>query len=180
MLSFVRTVPLPAPDGWTHTLYACRPKRALTVTSPDTVTVFWGYRRDVPRYMPADTDPLSGLVARVTVVPLATVPEQLLPQSIPGPVTVPVPQPPLRMVSVSYSRVKVAVTFLLPLMVTVQPFPAVLSHPSQPVKDELVLGVAVRVTTVPPARLKEQVLPQSIPPPVTVPLPVPSRWTDSE
>jgi hypothetical protein len=125
--------------------------------------------------MPAETDPLSGVEPRVTVVPLVTVPEQVLPQSIPGPVTVPVPHPPLRMVSVLYTRAKLAVTFLLSFIVTVQLFPLVLSHPSQPVNDELVLGVAVRVTAVPPARLKEHVLPQSIPPPVTVPLPVPAR-----
>jgi len=58
-------------------------------------------------------------------------------------------------------------------MVTVQLFPSAPSHPDQLVNDELALEVAVRVTAVPPARLKEQVLPQSIPPPVTVPLPAP-------
>jgi hypothetical protein len=125
--------------------------------------------------MPADTDPPSGVEPRVTVVPLVTVPEQSLPQSIPGPVTVPLPHPPFWMVSAWYTRAKVAVTFRLWFMVTVQLFPLVLSHPDQLVNDELVLGVAVRVTAAPPARLKEQLLPQSTPPPVTVPLPVPAR-----
>jgi hypothetical protein len=124
--------------------------------------------------MPADTDTLSGVETRVTVVPLITVTEQLLPQLIPGPVTVPFPQPPFLMESVLYTRVKVAVTFLFWFMVTVQVFPLVLSHPDQLVNDELVLGVAVRVTAVPPARFKEQMLPQLIPPPATVPVPVPA------
>src|SRR5512139_1980813 len=43
--------------------------------------------------------------------------------------------------------------------------------------SELPSGVAVKVTS--PCKRSEQSLPQSIPAPVTVPLPVPAFWTDS-
>jgi hypothetical protein len=44
-------------------------------------------------------------------------------------------------------------------------------------KVDPLLAVAVRVTCVPLGKLLEQVLPQLIPPPVTVPLPVPDLFT---
>jgi hypothetical protein len=64
-------------------------------------------------------------------------------------------------------------------MLAVQVFPLVLSHPDQPANTEPVLGVAVRVTLVPSDTVEEQLLPQSIPSPVTVPLPSPDFWTES-
>ena len=46
-------------------------------------------------------------------------------------------------------RVKVAVTVLFWLMVTVQVLPLVLSQPDQLANEELLLAAAVRVTEVP-------------------------------
>src|SRR5688572_24124064 len=72
-------------------------------------------------------------------------------------------------------ELKVAVTALAVFIVTTQePVPAQADHP---VKVEPVAGVAVSVTEAPAAKLAEQVLPQLIPPPVTVPLPVPALLT---
>jgi len=77
--------------------------------------------------------------------------------------------------------VKVAVTVVAALRVTVQvPMPAQ-PPPLQPVKVEPAAGAAVRVTAVPLVKLAEQVAPQLIPTGelVTVPLPVPAGVTVS-
>ena len=76
------------------------------------------------------------------------------------------------------SKVKVAVTFLTEVMVTVQePVPE--HAPLQPVKLDPVAGRAVSVTIVPIVKSAMQVLPQSIPPTleVTAPAPVPALDT---
>ena len=52
-------------------------------------------------------------------------------------------------VRVNLCTVKVAVTDLAALMVTVQVAPETVSHPLQLVKSDPVAGVAVRVTTLP-------------------------------
>jgi len=116
---------------------------------------------------------------------------------------VPEPVPVLVAVSVKVWRVKVAVTLLFPVMVTVQVDPAaevgvmrdlpfvrlVLAfaddEPSQPVqlvKVEPVAGVGVRVTTVPESKSAVQVDPQSIPEGLlaTVPEPLPGLVTARE
>ena len=68
-------------------------------------------------------------------------------------VTVPLPVPPLLTVRVRGCRSKVAVTVVAALRVTVQaPVPAQ-PPPLQPAKVEPAAGVAVRVTTVPLAKL---------------------------
>ena len=74
--------------------------------------------------------------------------------------------------------VKVALTELAAFMVTLQ-VPVPLQAPPQPVKVEPEAGVAVRLTTVPLAKLAEQVAPQEIPAGelVTVPVPVPVSVT---
>jgi len=66
-------------------------------------------------------------------------------------VTVPLPVRSLVFwtVRVNLCSVKVAVTDLAALMVTVQVAPATVSHPLQLVKLDPVAGIAVRVTTVP-------------------------------
>ena len=74
---------------------------------------------------------------------------------------------------------KVAVTAVAALRVTVQvPVPEQ-PPPVQPVKREPAAGVAVSVTAVPLVKLAEQVAPQVIPAGalVTVPLPVPAGVT---
>jgi hypothetical protein len=124
----------------------------------------------------ANTEPELGVAVRVTLVPSDTAKEQVLPQLIPPPVTVPLPSPDFWTERVR-SGPKVAVTALSWLMLTAQVLPLKLSHPDQLRTSEPTLGVAVSVTL--PARLSEQSLPQSIPGPVTVPLPLPDRDTDS-
>src|SRR5512142_198166 len=87
---------------------------------------------------PLNVPPAGGVAVRVTVVPLAMLAEQAVPQLIPPVLEVTVPPP-------------VVVTTPLPLPV---------HAPLQPVKVDVPLGVAVRVTGVPLAMVAEQVLPQ--------------------
>ena len=74
---------------------------------------------------------------------------------------------------------KVAVTVVAALKVTVQVPVPVHPPPLQPLKIEPAAGVAVSVTAVPPAKLAAQFAPQVIPAGelVTVPLPVPAGVT---
>src|SRR5205807_7562204 len=108
--------------------------------------------------------------------------EQGAPQLNPAGSEVTVPllmMPVLLTVRVNVCRVKVAVTDLAALMLTVQVVPEAASQPLQPVNVDPVAGVAVRVTTVPLSKAAEQVAPQLIPAgsEVTVPLPVPALVT---
>ena len=71
---------------------------------------------------------------------------------------------------------KVTVTLLALFMVTThEPLPV--HDPDQPVNVEPAAGAADKVTVVPEVMLAEQVAPQEIPPPVTVPLPEPALVT---
>ena len=74
---------------------------------------------------------------------------------------------------------KVAVTVVAALRVTVQVPVPLQPPPLQPVKVEPAAGAAVSVTAVPLEKLAEQVAPQVIPAGalVTVPLPVPAGVT---
>src|SRR5205823_13880690 len=117
----------------------------------------------------------------VMVVPLVKLAEQVTPQLIPAGelVTVPLPVPALLTVSAKLGRLKVAVTVVAAMTVTVQaPVP---EHPPplQPVKVEPAAAVAVSVTAVPLVKLAEQVAPQVMPAGVlvAVPLPVPALET---
>src|SRR5207249_12302473 len=101
----------------------------------------------------------------VTTVPLVKLAEQVAPQLIPAGelVTVPLPAPAGVTVKVKVCTVNVAVTVVAAESVIVHdPVP---EHPPsvQPVKVEPAAGVAVSVTTVPLAKLAEQVAPQLIP-----------------
>jgi len=90
-------------------------------------------------------------------------------------VIVPVPVPALVKVRAKVGSVKVAVTDLAALMVTMQE-PVPVHAPLQPVNVEPTAAVAVRVTDAPLVKPNEQVAPQVIPAGelVTVPLPVPA------
>ena len=72
---------------------------------------------------------------------------------------------------------KSAVTVLLVVTPTVQLEPEKESQPDQLAKEQSDAAVAVRVTEVPLATVTEQVVPQSMPPPVTVPEPEPAFAT---
>src|SRR5262245_23485840 len=176
------TVPRPVPVLVTERVNLCRADVAVTVVSAFKVTVQVVLVPEHPPLHPVKVDPVVGVAASVTNVPLSREAEQVAPQSIPegSDVTVPLPVPPVLTVRVTVRRVKVAVTVVAAFMVTVQaPVPAQ-PPPLHPVKAEPVAGVAVSVTTVPLSKGAEQVLPQLIPAgfEVTVPLPEPSRVTE--
>src|SRR5262245_58589881 len=93
--------------------------------------------------------------------------------------TVPLPVPALVMVRAKVWVVKVAVTEVAALRVTVQLPVPLQPPPLHPMKVEPEAGEALRVTGVPLEKAEEQVLPQLIPAGVllTVPLPVPALLT---
>jgi len=124
---------------------------------------------------PANMEPAEGEAVRVTTVPLTKFAEQVLPQLMPAGLDVTVPPPVPAFVTVSAgARAKVAVTDLAASMVTWQ-VPAVPEQaPLHPVKADPTAAVAVRVTTVPGAKLAEHDVPQSIPSGLLVTLPLPA------
>src|SRR5213076_2587955 len=134
-----------------------------------------------PPLQPPKVEPAAGAAVSVTAVPLAKLAAQVAPQVIPPGelVTVPLPVPALLTVIAKLGRLNVAVTVVAALKVTVQvPVPEQ-PPPLQPVKIEPAAGVALRVITVPLAKLAVHVAPQLIPAGalVTVPLPVPAGVT---
>jgi hypothetical protein len=112
----------------------------------------------------------------VTAVPEASEALQVAPQLMPPPVTVPEPVPDFCTLSVYWTGLtasKVAVTERLAVMVTLQVAPLTVSQPVQPANVEPAVAAAVSVTAVPEAIEALQVVPQLMPPPVTVPEPAP-------
>lgn len=93
---------------------------------------------------------------------------------------VPVPLPVPLTANVCLVSVKFAVTLVAAVTVTVQT-PVPLHAPLHPVKEDPVVGAAVRVTWVPCEKESEQVAPQSMAPvfAVTVPVPFPVLVTAS-
>src|SRR5438552_3488354 len=173
------TVPLPVPAGVTVRVKLCRVKVAVTVVAAERVTVQAPVPEQLPPLQPVKVEPAAGVAVSVTAVPLAKLAEQVAPQVIPAGalVTVPLPVPAGVTVRVKVCRVKVAVTVVAPETVTTHvPVP---EHPPQlqPVKVEPAAGAAVSVTTVPLAKLAEQVAAQLIPAGelVTVPRSVAAR-----
>src|SRR5437867_1194939 len=115
------------------------------------------------------------MALRVTTVPLAKLAVHVAPQVIPAGllVTVPEPVPALATVSTKVGA-KVAVTVIAAESVIVHAPVPLQPPPLQPVKVEPAAGMALRVTTVPLAKLAVHVAPQVIPAGllVTVPEPV--------
>ena len=98
---------------------------------------------------PPNVEPDAGAAVNVTVVPLLSVVEQVLPQLIPVGllVTLPVPVPARLTVSVyAVMRLNTAVQLMLAFIVTL---PLVQAVPDQPVNVEPLAGVGVRLTSVP-------------------------------
>jgi hypothetical protein len=118
---------------------------------------------------PAKVDPEPGEALSVTTVPLAYVGPGGLALTPP----VPVPAYPTVRVNVWGVRLNVAVTDRFEFMVTLQP-PVPEHAPDHPANVEPVFGVAVNVTAVPAAKLR-QPEPHEVPvgEALTVPLPVP-------
>ena len=115
-------------------------------------------------------------------MPGTTLCEQSVPQLMPAGelMTVPLPVPFLVTVSVTGLVLKVAVTDVAVLTVTLQ-LPVPLQAPLQPAKVEPAAAVAVSVNWAPGVTVSEQSVPQLIPVGVllTVPLPVPLLVTVS-
>ena len=122
---------------------------------------------------------LPGTADNVTDVPGVKFAEHVEPQLIPDGELETVPLPltdTLNAWTVAVVSAKVAVADRAALMVTVQ-VPLPVQPLLQPEKDDPLLGVAVRTTVAPLAKLAEQVDPQLMPEGelVTVPPPTPSR-----
>jgi hypothetical protein len=164
----------------------------LTDLAALTVTVQLVPETESHPVQPLKTERKSGATLSVTTVSKSKRTEQVEPQLIwlglaglDVEVTVPFPlSKTLDLVTVSENlcRVKVAVTDLAALMVTVQEVPATVSHPSQRLKLDPVAGAAVSVTAVPTGYVPEQTLPQlmgGVELELTVPPPFPVFFTSS-
>jgi hypothetical protein len=132
---------------------------------------------------PANVEVPLGVAVSVTDVPLAKLAVQVVPQLIPEGLLVIVPAPVPAPCTASWTGgtvLKVAVTVVLAASVKLHA-PVPVQPPAHPAKVEPALGVAVRVTAVPGAKLALQVVPQLIPEGllVTVPVPVPAFFTTS-
>lgn len=123
---------------------------AVTVVVAFMVTVQVPVPLQPPPLQPAKTEPPPGVAVKVTEVPELKDFEQVLPQSTPEGllVTVPLPVPPLETVRVK-NAVKVAVTVVSALIVTVQVPVPLHPPPLQPEKTEPLAAVAVKVTELP-------------------------------
>src|SRR5438034_5478563 len=156
---------------------------AVTVVAALTVTVQAPGPEQPPPLQPLKVEPAAGAAVNVTAVPLAKLAAQVAPQVMPAGllVTLPAPVPALETVSVKICRVKVAVTVVAALRVTVQAPGPEQPPPLQPLKVEPAAGAAVSVTAVPLVKLAVQVAPQVMPAGllVTVPAPVPALETVS-
>jgi len=152
-------------------------KFALTDFAASIVTLHAPVPLHAP-LQPANVEPESGVAAKLTTVPFAKLAEHVGPQEIPEGVlaTVPVPVPPLATVRVKGPgfAVKFALTDFAASMVTLHA-PVPLQAPLQPANVEPESGAAVKLTTVPFAKLPEHVVPQEIPAGelATVPVPEP-------
>jgi len=100
---------------------------------------------------PVKPERRAGLAVNVTTWLLAYDAEQVDPQLIPAglDVTVPLPRPVLLTLNMKYCRLKVAVTDLAALMVTLQVAPETALHPLHPANSDPAFAVAVNVTVVP-------------------------------
>src|SRR5881628_1809006 len=156
---------------------------AVTVVAALRVTVQAPGPEQPPPLQPLKVEPAAGAAVSVTAVPLAKLAAQVAPQVMPAGllVTLPAPVPALETVSVKVCRVKVAVTVVAALRVTVQAPGPEQPPPLQPLKVEPAAGAAVSVTAVPLVKLAVQVAPQVMPAGalVTAPLPVPPFETVS-
>src|SRR5258707_4449456 len=154
-------------------------KVAVTPTSAFSVAM----QVPVPEHPPPD-HPMKvdadAAAESVTTVPELKFATHVDPQAIPAgdDVTVPEPKPALVTVSAKLPtgvRLKVAVTEVAALMVTVQPPVPLQPPPDHPAKKDPEVAAAESITTVPELKLATHVDPQEMLPgdDVTVPAPVP-------
>jgi hypothetical protein len=177
------TVPLPAPALDTVSAKDVCMNAAVTEVAAFIVTAQVPVPVQPPPLQPVKVEPAAGAAVRVTTVPLVKEVEQVAPQEMPvgALVTVPLPAPDFITVSAKDDCMKVAVTEVAAVIVTVQVPVPVQPPPLQPVKVEPAAGAAVKVTIVPIVKEFEHVAPHEIPAGllVTVPLPAPALDTVS-
>ena len=164
--------------------FEARSKLAVTVFASSILTVQVVLLPVQAPDQPIKVEPDSGAAVNVTLLLTAKLAEQLDPQLMPVGelVTVPVPVPVLLTVSCLGTRLKLAVTLLAAVILTVQVSLLPVQAPDQPSKTDPILLVAVKVTLVLFVKLAEQVEPQLMPLGllVTVPLPKPDLDTLSK
>src|SRR5207253_1191692 len=116
------TVPLPVPAVVTVRAKVWTVKVAVTVVAAESVTAHDPVPEHPPPLQPVKMEPAAAVAVSVTVVPLVKLAEQVTPQLIPAGelVTVPLPVPALLTASAKLGRLKVAVTVVAALRVTVQ------------------------------------------------------------
>src|SRR5579872_2645140 len=154
---------------------------AVTALAADMVTLQVPVPEQAP-LQPAKVEPAAAVSLRVTTVPLLKfalqVPGQEIPAGLLLTVPVPVPANVTESAKVVTEVLKVAVTALAAVMVTLQ-VPVPEQAPLQPAKVDPAAAVAVRVTGVPLAKLALQVLGQVMPAGLllTDPEPVPASVT---
>lgn len=167
-------------------------KLMVTVVGPVMVTVHCGWNNWLTGQAPpqlAKLEPMPSVLVSVTTVPTAKSAVQVVVVPLDvheSPVGLLTTEEPKggscsEIVTVrTAAAAKVAETEVFKVIVTVQ-VPVPPQAPPQPVKSELAPGLAVRVTTVPSAKVAAQVAGQLIPAGelVTVPLPVPAVVTVS-
>jgi hypothetical protein len=132
---------------------------------------------------PANVEPDAGAAVNVTVLPLLSVFEQVLPQLIPVGLLVTEPLPVPARVTVSIyvvNKLNVAVQAMLALIVKLTSGLVVLQPiPDQPAKTEPVAGAALNFTAVPLMYTSLQSLPHAIPKGELLIVPLPDLATFS-
>jgi hypothetical protein len=164
-------------------VYQSRSNSAVTERFPFiTTTQVPSPLHPLPRQS-SNSEPLSAVAVKVTVVPLGKVAIQVVPQSMPLGTLVTVPDPDPVLLTVKLTRSGVAsncATTVWLLLITVTQVPVPLQPPPlHPTNVDPLAATAVKVTDVPLAKLALQVPPQLIPAGVlvTVPLPGPVLLT---
>jgi hypothetical protein len=179
------TVPVPLPAGTTVSTGSCE---VLNVAVTEAFAFSVSTQLPAPLHAPPHpekVEPAVGVAVNVTFVPSAKEALHVVPQLIPDGelVTVPEPVPAKVTVSVGFPPVvlKVAVTDVFTLIVTLQVV-VPLHAPPHPAKVEPPVGVAVSVTSVPSSNVPTHCEPQLMPAGelVTVPVPLPARLTVNE
>lgn len=156
------TVPVPVPARITvsTTAFWIALKLAVTCWLALSVTLQVGLLPLQPPDHPVKEEFVAADSVRVTWVPLAKLALQVGAQPIPAGVlaTVPVPVPATLTVSTTafWMALKLAVTCLLALSITLQVGLLPLQPPDHPAKEEFVPAAAVRVTWVPLEKLALQ------------------------
>ena len=173
------TLPLPAPAKVTAN-ENCGGGAVLNVAVTAVLELIVTLQAPVPEQappQPPNTEPATGVAARLITVPELKDAEHVAPQLIPvgALVTVPLPVPARVRVKVN-SGTKVAVTEVFAFIATVQVPVPVHAPPLHPVNTEPADAAAVKITLVPELYGAEHVAPQLMPVGalVTVPLPAPA------